>query len=76
VDLTRPHDIDVATLAGLVRETAEQHDHDHFEKTHAQHHWWEWYAQYMSARQTGSNPANAAAAATRYMEEVHHVLPL
>ena len=74
VDLTRPQAMDVATLAGLLRETAEQHGH--FEKTHAEHHWWDWYAQYMSARESDSNPDNAAAAANRYMEEVLHVLPL
>jgi hypothetical protein len=73
-NLTRPHAMDVATLAGLLRETAEHHDH--FEKMHAEHHWWDWYASYLSARQSGSNPEEAAAAADRYMEEVLHVLPL
>src|SRR6266508_4904721 len=65
--------IDVATLAELLRETAEHHDH--YEKTHAEHHWWDWYAPYLSARQNGSSPADAVAAADRYMEEVLHVLP-
>jgi len=37
-DLTRPQVMDVATLAGLLQETAEHHDH--FEKMHAEHHWW------------------------------------
>lgn len=64
---------DVTTVAGLLRETAEHHDH--YEKTHAEHHWWDWYAPYLSARQTGSSPEVAAAAADRYMEEVLHVLP-
>jgi catechol 2,3-dioxygenase-like lactoylglutathione lyase family enzyme len=71
-NLTRPQAMDVATLAGLLRETGEHHDR--FEKTHAEHHWWDWYAPYLSARQSGSNPENAAAA-DRYMEEVLHVLP-
>ncbi len=62
---------DVATLAELLRETAEHHDH--YEKTHAQHHWWDWYAPYLSARQNGSSPEEAAAGADRYMEEVLHV---
>ncbi len=52
--------MDVATLAGLLRETAEHHDH--FEKTHAEHNWWDWYAAYLSARQSGSNPEEATAA--------------
>ena len=44
-NLTRPQAMDVATLAGLLRETAEHHGH--FEKTHAEHHWWDWYAPYL-----------------------------
>jgi catechol 2,3-dioxygenase-like lactoylglutathione lyase family enzyme len=64
---------DVASLAELLRETSEHHDH--YEKTHAEHHWWDWYAPYLNARQNGSSPEKAAAAADRYMEEVHHVPP-
>jgi catechol 2,3-dioxygenase-like lactoylglutathione lyase family enzyme len=70
---TRAQDLDVATLAELLRETEEHHGH--FEKTHAEHHWWDWYAPYLSARQNGSSPEEASAAADRYMEEVLHVLP-
>jgi catechol 2,3-dioxygenase-like lactoylglutathione lyase family enzyme len=62
---------DVATLATLLRETAEHHDS--YEKTHAEHHWWDWHAPYLSARQNGSSPEEAAAAADRHMEEVLHV---
>jgi catechol 2,3-dioxygenase-like lactoylglutathione lyase family enzyme len=64
---------DVAALAKLLRETAGRHDH--YEKTHAEHHWSDWYAPYLSARQNGSSPEEAGAAADRYMEEVLHVLP-
>ena len=71
--LTRAPAVDVATLAQLLRETAEHHDH--YEKTHAEHHWWDWYAACLSARQNGSSPGEAAAAADRYMEEGLHVLP-
>jgi catechol 2,3-dioxygenase-like lactoylglutathione lyase family enzyme len=60
--------MDVATLAELLHETAERHDH--FEKTHAEHQWWDWYAPYLSARQNGSDPEHAAAAADRFMEDV------
>src|SRR4051812_33806790 len=42
---------DVATLADLLRETSEHHDH--YEKMHAKHHWWDWYAPYLSARENG-----------------------
>ena len=59
---------DVATLATLLHETAERHDS--YEKTHGEHHWWDWYAPYLSARQSGSSPEEAAAVADRYMEEV------
>lgn len=58
--------LDVATLAALLHET-EQH-HGEYEKTHAKHNWWEWYAPYLNARQNGSSPEEAAAAADRYME--------
>ncbi len=63
---------DVASLAELLRETAEHHDH--FEKTHAEHQWWDWYGSYLSARQNANSPEEAAAGADRYMEEVLHVL--
>ena len=68
---TRERAGDVATLAELLHETAEHHGH--FEKTHAKHDWWDWYAPYLSARQNGSSPEEAAAAADRRMEEVLHV---
>jgi catechol 2,3-dioxygenase-like lactoylglutathione lyase family enzyme len=71
--LTRARAVDVATLADLLQETSEQHDH--YEKTHAEHHWWDWYAPYLSARQNSNSPEEAAAAAARHMEEVFHVLP-
>lgn len=63
---------DIPTLANLLRETAEHHDH--YEKTHAEHDWWDWYAPYLSARQNGSSPEEATAAAGYYMDEVLQVL--
>jgi predicted enzyme related to lactoylglutathione lyase len=69
----RAQSTDVATLAELLHET-EGH-HGHYEQTHAEHHWWDWYAPYLSARQQGSSPEEAAAAADRYMDEVIHILP-
>ena len=65
--------MDVATLAELLHETAEHHGH--YEKTHPEHNWWDWCAPYLNARQNGSPPDEAAAAADRYMEEVLHILP-
>jgi catechol 2,3-dioxygenase-like lactoylglutathione lyase family enzyme len=62
---------DVSTLAELFHETEEHHGR--FEKTHAKHDWWDWYAAYLNARQNGSSSEEASAAADRYMEEVIHV---
>jgi hypothetical protein len=64
--------VDVASLADLLHETAEQHDR--FEKASPPHDWWDWYAAYMDARQSGSDPDGASAAADRYMAEVKHVV--
>jgi catechol 2,3-dioxygenase-like lactoylglutathione lyase family enzyme len=71
---TRARATDIATLAELLRETGEHHGR--FEKTHAAHQWWDWYAPYLSARQQGSSPEEAAAAADRRMEDALHVPPL
>ena len=65
--------VDVAKLAELLRETEEHHGQ--YEKTHGKHQWWDWYAAYLNARQNGSNPEEAAAAADRYMDEVRGVPP-
>ena len=71
--LAQGRNMDVASLAELLRETEEHHGN--YEKTHPKHNWWDWYAPYLSARQNGSSPEEAAAAADRYMEEVVHVPP-
>ena len=70
---TRVRAMDAATLAELLNETAERHDR--FEKTHAAHQWWDWYAPYLAARQNGSSPEEASASADRHMEEDLQVLP-
>src|SRR2546430_16412026 len=70
---TRAGTIDIGMLAELLHETEQRHGE--YEKTHAEHHWWDWYAAYLSARQNGSSPADAAAAADRYMDEGLHVPP-
>jgi len=71
---TQAQPMDAASLAELLHETGLRHDH--FEKTHVEHDWWGWYGSYLSARQNGSSPEEAASAAARYMEEVLHILPL
>jgi len=70
---TRARDTDVATLAELLHETG-LHHHP-YETTHGEHHWWDWYAPYLNARQNGSSPEEATAAADRYMDDVLHVPP-
>ena len=62
--------MDVATLAELLRETAQHHDH--YEKTHSKHNWWDWYAPYINARQRGSTPEEAATAAGLHMEKLRN----
>jgi hypothetical protein len=64
--------MDVASLAELLHETAEQHDT--YEQIAPEHDWWDWYAAYMDARQGGSSPDEASAAAGRYMAEVKGVV--
>lgn len=70
---TRAPAMDVASLAELLHETGLHHHA--YETTHAEHQWWDWYAPYLSARQNGSSPEEATAAADRYMDEVLHVPP-
>jgi hypothetical protein len=64
--------MDVASLADLLHETAEAHGT--FEAVAPPHDWWDWYAAYMDARQSGSAPDEASAAAGRYMAEVKGVV--
>ena len=64
--------MDVASLATLLHETAEHHDA--YEKAAPPHDWWDWYAAYMNARQSGSTPEESAAAAGRYMADVKHIV--
>ena len=61
----RAQQMDVATIAELLHETAEHHDR--FEKSHGKHNWWDWYAPYFSARQNGRSAEEASAAADQYM---------
>ena len=64
--------MDIPALAALLHETADHHGA--YEAVAPRHDWWDWYAAYMDARQTGSSPDDAAAAARRYMADVKHVV--
>jgi catechol 2,3-dioxygenase-like lactoylglutathione lyase family enzyme len=63
--------LDVGNFAELLRETEEHHGN--YEKTHAKHNWWDWYAAYLHARQSGSSPDDATVTADRYMDDIHHI---
>jgi len=56
---------DVATLTNLLRETEERHGE--YEPAAPKHHWSEWYAGYIVARQRGKTPEQAAADAARLL---------
>jgi len=60
---------DVADLAELLHETGLHHGD--FEKTHAEHDWWHWYAPYLSSRLKGSSPEQSTAAADHYADVRH-----
>ena len=57
---------DVATLTELLRETEERHGG--YEATAPKHHWSDWYAGYIVARQRGKTPDQAATDAARRLE--------
>lgn len=63
---------DVASLADLLHETSLHHGE--FEAVAPPHNWWDWYAAYADARQSGSTQEEAAATAGRYMAEVKHIV--
>lgn len=60
--------LDVAALTALLRET-ETH-HGAYEATAPKHHWSDWYAAYMVARENGRTPEEAAQDSARHMEKL------
>jgi hypothetical protein len=64
--------MDVADLAELLHETEGQHGA--YDAVAPPHNWWDWYAAYIDARQNGSAPDEAVAAANKYMADVKHVV--
>jgi catechol 2,3-dioxygenase-like lactoylglutathione lyase family enzyme len=59
---------DVATLTELLRE-AEEH-HGQYEPTAPKHHWSDWYAAYIAAREEGKTPEEAFNDGARHMESL------
>jgi catechol 2,3-dioxygenase-like lactoylglutathione lyase family enzyme len=64
--------MDIEALAQLLNETAIHHGA--FEAVAPPHDWWDWYAAYANARESGRTPEGAAAAAGRYMADVKQVV--
>jgi hypothetical protein len=64
--------MEIAALAERLHETGLRHGA--FEAVAPPHDWWDWYAAYMHARELGSSPDEASAAAGRYMADVKHVV--
>jgi catechol 2,3-dioxygenase-like lactoylglutathione lyase family enzyme len=59
---------DVATLTALLREAEERHGA--YEPTAPKHHWSDWYAAYVVARQRGRTTDDAVKDAGRHMEGI------
>jgi catechol 2,3-dioxygenase-like lactoylglutathione lyase family enzyme len=62
--------LDVATLTELLRETEARHGQ--YEPTAPKHHWSQWYAAYIAARENGKTPDDAAADAALNVESVRN----
>ena len=60
--------LDVPNLTELLRE-AEQH-HGEYEPTAPKHHWSDWYAAYIVAREQGKAPEEAAKDGALHMESI------
>jgi hypothetical protein len=58
--------VDATALAQLLRETEEQHGH--YEPSAPKHHWWDWYAAYVVARQDGRTSDEAYQDASAALE--------
>jgi catechol 2,3-dioxygenase-like lactoylglutathione lyase family enzyme len=60
--------LDVATLTELLREAEKRHGE--YEPTAPKHHWSDWYAAYIVARQLGRTPEEAAKDGAVHMQQV------
>jgi hypothetical protein len=64
--------MDVEALSQLLLDTAKHHGA--YEAVAPPHDWWDWYAAYMAARQSGSTEDEAVEAAGKYMADVKHIV--
>lgn len=60
--------LDVATLTGFLREAETRHGD--YAATAPKHHWSDWYAAYIVAREQGRSPEEAVKDGARHMESV------
>jgi len=60
--------LDVASLTGFLREAETRHGD--YEATAPKHHWSDWYAAYIVAREQGRTPEDAVRDGGRHMESV------
>jgi catechol 2,3-dioxygenase-like lactoylglutathione lyase family enzyme len=58
--------LDVATVTALLQETEKRHGE--YEPAAPKHHWSEWYAAYIVARERGKTPEEAAQEGARHVE--------
>jgi catechol 2,3-dioxygenase-like lactoylglutathione lyase family enzyme len=65
---------DVATLTELLQEAEKRHGE--YEPTGPKHHWSDWYASYMVARQRGQTSDAAATDAALHIERSHDRVPV
>ena len=61
--------LDVASLTELLREAETRHGA--YESTAPKHHWSDWYAAYIVAREQGKTPEDAVTDGARHMESAH-----
>ena len=60
--------MDVTSLTGLLREAGERHGQ--YEVEAPPHHWSDWYAAFIVARDEGESEEQAVASAGRHMDSV------
>jgi catechol 2,3-dioxygenase-like lactoylglutathione lyase family enzyme len=60
--------LDVTTLTALFKEAEARHGR--YEPTAPKHHWSDWYAAYVAAREGGQTPDEAAASGARHVHDI------